>query len=84
MSRVVGRIGSTREATVSRALPHLQLATLPGDHGHLALPPLAAWPPERGGGHVMGRGAREAWPYGNTGHAGQSRRGAQSQAPTQP
>ncbi len=54
MSRVVGRIKSIREATVSWALPHLQLATLPGATRHIALPPLAAWPPERGGGHVNG------------------------------
>jgi hypothetical protein len=77
MSRVVGRTRSTREATASWALPHLQLAALPGTHGHFALPPLAAaWPPERGGGHVKGHGAREAWRW-ETGHAGQSRRGAQ-------
>lgn len=30
MSRVVGRKTSTREATVSWALPHLQPAILPG------------------------------------------------------
>ncbi len=30
MSRVDGRTKSIREATVSWALPHLQLATLPG------------------------------------------------------
>jgi hypothetical protein len=30
MSRVGGRFGSTREATASWALPHLQPTTLPG------------------------------------------------------
>jgi hypothetical protein len=30
MSRVGGRFGSTREATVSWALPHLQPTMLPG------------------------------------------------------
>ena len=34
MSRVVGRSRSIREATVSWALPHLQLATLPGTRPH--------------------------------------------------
>lgn len=28
--------------------------------GRRALPPLAVWPPERGGGHVMGHGAQKA------------------------
>jgi hypothetical protein len=51
MSRDVGRFRSTREATALPALPHLQLATLPGA---AATSPshLATEPPERGGGLV--------------------------------
>jgi hypothetical protein len=41
MSRVVGRTRSIREATVSWALPHLQLATLPG--AHAATSPSHLW-----------------------------------------
>lgn len=51
MSRVVGRIKSIREATVSWALPHLQLATLPDA---TATSPSHLWQPgPRRGGAAM-------------------------------
>jgi len=48
MSRDIGRFGSTREATAWRALPHLQLAMLPGT---AATSPIHLWQsgPWRGG-----------------------------------
>ena len=57
MSRVGGRLRSTREgdSVVGIAAPPANdAARYRGPYAH---PPLAVWPPERGGGHVMGRGA---------------------------
>jgi hypothetical protein len=52
MSRVVGRTKSIREATVSWALPHLQLATLPG--AMTTTSPSHLWQPgPRRGGAAM-------------------------------
>jgi len=82
MSRVGGRFGSTREATVSWALPHLQPTTLPGTTAATPFHPSQSGP-RRGGRSCNGPWRCETW-SAEFGHAGQVAPGAPFSAPTQP